>query len=188
MFPSFLAQVCFIEGVGLIGPGRAGIFVNLVPVFAAIMAVPFWDVDAAVAEIERCAGLGHRGILFTASPQDFGLPYLADRHWDRFWAAAQASGLPISFHIGSGDFGDFSADRVESTGPGATNAVTAVNLFLDNGKQLVDLLFSGVLPRYPELELVSVESGIGWMAGSSSKPRTTPSSTHASGTRSRSSP
>ncbi len=41
MFPSFLAQVCFIEGVGLIGPGRAGIFVNLVPVFAAIMAVTY---------------------------------------------------------------------------------------------------------------------------------------------------
>jgi drug/metabolite transporter (DMT)-like permease len=39
VFPSFLAQICFIEGVGLIGPGRAGVFVNLVPVFASILAV-----------------------------------------------------------------------------------------------------------------------------------------------------
>ena len=38
-FPSFLAQICFIKGVAAIGPGRAGVFVNLVPVFAAILAV-----------------------------------------------------------------------------------------------------------------------------------------------------
>lgn len=39
IFPSCLAQIFFLRGVDLIGPGRAGIFVNLVPVFAAIMAV-----------------------------------------------------------------------------------------------------------------------------------------------------
>lgn len=38
-FPSFLAQIFFIQGVALIGPGRAGIFINLVPVFASILAV-----------------------------------------------------------------------------------------------------------------------------------------------------
>ena len=41
VLPSFLAQICFIYGVGLIGPGRAGIFVNLVPIFASLMAVAF---------------------------------------------------------------------------------------------------------------------------------------------------
>lgn len=39
IFPSFLAQVFFIRGVELIGPERAGIFVNLVPIFAALLAV-----------------------------------------------------------------------------------------------------------------------------------------------------
>ena len=38
-FPSLLAQVFFIRGVELIGPARAGIFVNLVPIFAAGLAV-----------------------------------------------------------------------------------------------------------------------------------------------------
>ncbi len=37
--PAFFAQVLFMRGVELIGPGRAGVFVNLVPVFGAIMAV-----------------------------------------------------------------------------------------------------------------------------------------------------
>ena len=41
LFPSLIAQVFFIHGVSLIGPGRAGVFVNLVPVFASIMAVVF---------------------------------------------------------------------------------------------------------------------------------------------------
>ena len=37
--PAFVAQIFFMRGVELIGPGRAGVFVNLVPVFGAIMAV-----------------------------------------------------------------------------------------------------------------------------------------------------
>lgn len=39
VFASVLAQLFFIQGVALIGPGRAGVFVNLVPVFASILAV-----------------------------------------------------------------------------------------------------------------------------------------------------
>ena len=39
IFPSCLSQLFLLRGVDLIGPGRAGVFINLVPVFAAIMAV-----------------------------------------------------------------------------------------------------------------------------------------------------
>jgi len=38
-FPSFLSQVCFMRAVDLVGPGRAGLFVNLVPIFAATLGV-----------------------------------------------------------------------------------------------------------------------------------------------------
>ncbi|MGB1007646.1 MAG: EamA family transporter, partial [Thalassobaculaceae bacterium] len=37
--PSFLSQIFFMRGVELVGPGRAGVFVNLVPVFAAGLSV-----------------------------------------------------------------------------------------------------------------------------------------------------
>ena len=37
--PAFASQLLYMRGVELIGPGRAGVFVNLVPVFGAIMAV-----------------------------------------------------------------------------------------------------------------------------------------------------
>lgn len=37
--PSLLSQLFFLRAVELIGPGRAGVFVNLVPVFAPLLAV-----------------------------------------------------------------------------------------------------------------------------------------------------
>ena len=39
VFPGILAQQFFLRGVDLIGPQRAGIFTNLVPVFASALAV-----------------------------------------------------------------------------------------------------------------------------------------------------
>jgi uncharacterized protein len=131
--------------------------------FIGICAMPFWDVAASVREMERCAKLGHKGVLFSGEPQTHGQPVLGDPHWRPFWSAAEDLDLPVSFHIGTGSFGDFSKQRMDATGPGATNAVVAVSLFLDNGKQIVDLLFSGVLPRHPKLRVISVESGIGFL-------------------------
>lgn len=130
----------------------------------AITATPFWDVDATVAEVQRCAALGHRGVLFTGEPQHFDLPYLGDPHWDPLWSAAQEAGLPISFHIGSADFTKaFAPGRIKAHGIGATHVHASVELFLDNGVQILDLLLSGVLARFPDLKFVSVESGIGFL-------------------------
>jgi predicted TIM-barrel fold metal-dependent hydrolase len=133
--------------------------------FIPISAMPFWDVEASVAEIERCAKAGHKGVLFTGAPQDHGQPPLASPHWNPLWECAQAHDLPISFHIGSGEFthGDWTPERLELYGPGGINAQTSIGLFLENGRQIVDLLFSGVLPRYPDRKFVSVESGIGFI-------------------------
>jgi len=129
-----------------------------------IMAMPFWDVDASVAEIARGAAAGHQGILFTGEPQRFGLPFLGDPHWDPFWAAAQDAGLAIHFHIGSGDMStSFQPDRIAATSTAAAYAYTSTELFLKNGLQVADLITSGVLVRFPELKFVSVESGIGWI-------------------------
>jgi drug/metabolite transporter (DMT)-like permease len=37
--PSLIAQLAFMRGVELIGPNRAGLFVNLVPIFGAGLAI-----------------------------------------------------------------------------------------------------------------------------------------------------
>ena len=39
LLPSLIAQIFYMRGVELIGPGRAGVFLNLVPVFGALLAV-----------------------------------------------------------------------------------------------------------------------------------------------------
>lgn len=39
IFPSFLAQISFLLAVDQVGPGRAGVFVNLVPIFASVLSV-----------------------------------------------------------------------------------------------------------------------------------------------------
>jgi drug/metabolite transporter (DMT)-like permease len=39
IFPSILAQIFYVRGVGLIGANRAGLFVNLVPVFGTLLSV-----------------------------------------------------------------------------------------------------------------------------------------------------
>ncbi|MEZ4216482.1 MAG: amidohydrolase family protein [Myxococcota bacterium] len=132
--------------------------------FIPIVSLPFWDVAASVAEIERTAKLGAKGLLFTGEPHTHGMPRLASAHWTPLWEAAVAHDLPVSFHLGNGEFTNgFSPDSLRDYGVGATNARTAVQLFLDNGKQLVDLLLSGVLARHPALRVVSVESGIGFI-------------------------
>ncbi len=129
-----------------------------------ITSTPFWDVDAAVAEVRRCAAMGHKGILFTGEPQSYGQPILGDPHWDPLWAVAVECDLPVSFHIGSGNMeGGLSREKLKAYGRMATFAELSVNLFMNNGSQLCDLLMSGVLARFPEIKFVSVESGIGWI-------------------------
>ena len=129
-----------------------------------ITSIPFWDVDAAVTEIRRCAKKGHKGILFTGEPQYYGKPLIGDPHWNKLWDVACECDLPISFHIGSGDMQEgLAKQRVETYGRMAAFTELAVDIFLHNALQLNDLLMSGVLVRYPKIKFVSVESGIGWI-------------------------
>ena len=39
LLPSFVSQITFIHAVGLIGPARAGVFLNLVPIFGPLLAL-----------------------------------------------------------------------------------------------------------------------------------------------------
>ena len=109
--------------------------------------------------------LGHKAILFTSSPQDFGMPFIGDPHWNPIWDAVQDVDLPISLHIGSGDFEEelMNPKRFAAHGIAPSIVSQSMATLLMNGVQLMDVLMSGILPRNPKLKIVSVESGIGWM-------------------------
>jgi uncharacterized protein len=130
-----------------------------------VLATPFWDIEQTVREVERCAELGARGILFTGEPQRYGLPVIGSRHWDPLWRTAVDTGLPVHFHIGNaGDLPSLlTPERYNEHGIAATQAYGAVDLFMKNGVQVADLITCGMLPRWPGLKFVSVESGMGWL-------------------------
>ena len=129
-----------------------------------ITSLPFWDIDAAVVEVRRCARLGHRGILFTGEPHAFGQPVIGDPHWDPLWQAAVEHDLPVSFHIGSGNMeSGLNHTKMKVYGRMAAFTEISVAYFMRNGMHLADLLMSGVLARFPAIKFVSVESGIGWI-------------------------
>jgi predicted TIM-barrel fold metal-dependent hydrolase len=131
---------------------------RLVPV----AAMPFWDVSLAVAEVERAARIGHRSILACSEPQTFGQPRLCSPYWDPFWAAVRDVDLPVSFHIGAGDLTDL-FDDTAGIGVKANFSRVSSTIFMQNANCIADLIFGGVCHRFPELKLVSVESGIGWI-------------------------
>jgi uncharacterized protein len=130
--------------------------------FVATTTLPFWDMDATLAEIDRCAARGHRGIVFTQDPAHFGLPGLTDRHWDRMWASAQEKGLPVNFHIASGDTSLLGSLNPED-GRHAGYASLGVQFFMGNARTIAQLVCGGICHRFPDLNFVSVESGIGWI-------------------------
>lgn len=64
IFPSLLAYACFNRGVELIGAGRAGIFLNLMPVFGALLAVGLLGERFTLAHAAGMVLIG-AGILLT---------------------------------------------------------------------------------------------------------------------------
>ena len=130
----------------------------------AICALPFWDLDLAVRELHRCLDNGHRAVNFCNQPQAYGLPELAERHWDPIWAIAQEAGVPITFHVGGGGMGTLMTDPA-GIGLMTNFAKVSSMIFLDNLRSIADLIFGGVCHRFPGLDFVSVESGVGWLPG-----------------------
>ncbi len=127
-----------------------------------VAAMPFWDVQECVKEVQRVAQTGHRSILACSEPQAFGHPRVSDKHWDPFWAAVAETGLSLSFHIGAGDLSDITQDP-SKIGAKASFARVSSGVFMMNMNCIADLIFGGVCHRFPTLNFVSVESGVGWL-------------------------
>jgi predicted TIM-barrel fold metal-dependent hydrolase len=138
--------------------------------------VPLTDVDDAVAEIERVAAAGFRGILLPAIPPK---PYYS-RDFDPVWAAAQANGVHAFFHCATG--GVKVDDPSSSTLRTVMQMADQVNQPMDgklasqrmmtqcvyntiNPQQIIiDLVGGGVPERYPDLHFALIEFNAHWLA------------------------
>ncbi len=133
--------------------------------------LPWWDVAESVKEIERAHAMGMKGININSDPHTHKdengnlIPDLASRHWDPLWEVCEALDLPINFHIGASEQ---SMDWIGSQGwpslhHALRGALSGSMLFFNNGRIMANIIFSGLLDRFPKLKFVSVESGIGWI-------------------------
>ena len=118
--------------------------------------------QSALAEIQRCAKLGFRGLALPCKPiwgapdhtqLNYNLP-----EFDDLWACIQDVDLPITFHVSTG------RDPRTSRGNGGAVINYAVHSLAPTMEPIANLCASGVLDRFPKLIFGTIEAGIGWVA------------------------
>ncbi|MGX7679280.1 amidohydrolase family protein [Jatrophihabitans sp. DSM 45814] len=114
------------------------------------------DVDDAVAEVQRVAGMGIKAInLPCTTPEgtpDFNRPY-----WEPLWAAMEETGMVMAVHTGAGG-----EEAVFFHGPGA-GTVNYLWASYSGMTMAAFMVASGVLDRHPGLKLVISEAGATWV-------------------------
>jgi predicted TIM-barrel fold metal-dependent hydrolase len=127
--------------------------------------MPAWSVDECVREAKRVAALGARGVNMTSDPDDLGGPDLANTAWDPFWQVCSDLHLPVHFHIGASVTAmTFFGKYPWASHPMNTQlAIGGTLLFIGNARVVTNLILSRIFDRFPDLQMVSVESGVGWI-------------------------
>ena len=106
---------------------------------------------AAVAELDRVAGRpGIRGAVMGCYPN--GTLEVTDED-DGVWAALVDRRLPVSIHV---SLGRTMPEAHRSSLPG-------YGRFFDVPNRIVQMVFSGMFDRFPELQLVCAEVDCGWV-------------------------
>jgi predicted TIM-barrel fold metal-dependent hydrolase len=127
--------------------------------FAGIACIPGDSMTSAIQEFERVGKRG--GTRGLEVPLQVNMKPLWDPYWDPLWAAVSDSGLPVHFHtIGSAH------PDTKVFPPLIQRAAWAVFISgfgLQMASVLMSLIFAGVLEKYPRMQVVIGESGIGWI-------------------------
>lgn len=131
--------------------------------FVALACVPHWDIPAAVAELNRCAEMGHRGIVLASDYSRVGLPVLRDEYWSPLLGRAQELGLSVNFHIGFSAATKEEMTKHQRIADRGRYCKETVLFMLGNADAICEVIVSGLCHQYPELAFVSVESGAGFL-------------------------
>lgn len=119
------------------------------------------DIDGSIAEIQRVAALGFRGLSLPCKPT-WGPGTSADLNYnapdfDRLWAAIQETNLPVTFHVSTGK------DPRGTKGQGGAVINYVVHSLAPTAEPIVTMCASGVFERFPDLRVATIEAGIGWI-------------------------
>jgi predicted TIM-barrel fold metal-dependent hydrolase len=115
-------------------------------------AIPNRGIAQAIAEVERVAGMpGFVGFLLKAYPHGDTTLQPED---DALWAAIEDTGMPVAIHVG---LTDAKPARLQArTLPGTVH-------FYDAPGRMLELIFGGVLDRFPGLRFAMTEVDCGWV-------------------------
>ncbi len=136
--------------------------------YIGLACLPVEDPTLAASELHRMADAGLHGAVMDVKTSN--LP-IHDRGWDPVWAAAQERDIPISFHLGGGrpKPGQGSASGALGTMQPVTGNLLAeaatqmAVLPLGSAPDYFGIVMGGALDRFPNLQIVLGESGIGWI-------------------------
>ena len=120
------------------------------------------DMEGSIAEVERAAKLGFRGLTLPCKPifgpHDARDPNYTLPMFDPFWAAVQDADLPMTFHVSTG------RDPRAAQGNGGAVINYVSHSLAPTIEPLANLCASGVFERFPGLRFATIEAGIGWVA------------------------
>ena len=133
--------------------------------FLPMPVLPAWSIESCVKEAERLADLGFRGVNMTSDPQETGAPDFASREWDALWEVCADRQLPVHFHIGASltSLNFYGKYFWPSQQQNVKPAIGGTMLFLNNARVVINSIYAGIFDRHPDLKMVSVESGMGWI-------------------------
>jgi predicted TIM-barrel fold metal-dependent hydrolase len=118
--------------------------------------VPMWDVDLAVAEVNRLGAKGCRSISFLEAPHAQGFPSFLSGHWDPMLKAISDHNMVLSLHIGGG------FDLIQKAPEAPIDHLIVLSCQI-SALIAQDLLFGPTLRRFPDLKVALSEGGIGWI-------------------------
>lgn len=116
-----------------------------------------WDPEKGAAEVRRMAERGARCITFPETPAPLGLPSYFTDHWDPVFRACEETGLVINMHIGT-------SGKLASPADDAPFHVLIMLAQASASIGMVGMLESPVLRKFPGLQMVFSEGGLGWIA------------------------
>jgi predicted TIM-barrel fold metal-dependent hydrolase len=121
--------------------------------------------DGAADDLRAYAARGVRSCAI-ASSVPLGTSY-ADPKFDPIWSAAVECGIVLAMHQNTGGFKHLSSnlDVLGATDPlsGRQNLRQFMGPQLEIIATLSELIYGGVLDRFPELRLVAAEFDVGWL-------------------------
>ena len=121
--------------------------------------IPIYDIDVAIAELERVLALNAKSLQMPVFPSELGLPEYFDERYDPLFARIQESGLPICCHIGLNTNLDDLMRRDPTPNKGVMVPVTG----LLTAEAFGMWIMGGVFEKFPGLKLVFVEPGLAWV-------------------------